>query len=255
MAVRLALAGPFGSIRCRLSAGSRDVRGSRPLHRPNQIAPTVPLHRSLLTLLVALGLTLAAELGVGLALPLVAQDAPLMLEVQGGAAIPLGDFRGGEDPDEGTSTGASLSVVFAIPSEGWRTIYAGFSQHRFGCETGGCAPAGRYEDQYVATGFNVGVRIVPVRDGPFIPWIRLGGITTRVEVEDTVTPLPGSPPTSSVSDLGFGGEAGAGLLVRLGRSVGWSATGLVSLVSSELPDGASMEMRYLTLHTGITLLF
>lgn len=214
----------------------------------------MPPHRSLLAFSVGLVPALGVALFVGAGDPVAAQDAPLTLEVHGGVAIPFGTLRDGEGPDEGTSAGPSLSVVFAVPSAGWRTIYAGFSQHRFGCDTGGCAPEGRYTDPYVATGFNVGLRIVPVREGSFIPWIRLGGITTRVEVEDPVTPLPGSPP-ADVSDLGFGGEAGVGFLLRLGPSVAWSGTGLASFATSELPDGSSLDMRYVTLHTGITLLF
>lgn len=186
----------------------------------------------------------------GAAEPAAGQEAPLLLEMHGGAAIPFGDLADGEGPGMGTTTGPTLAVALALPSGGWRTLYGGFSQHRFGCEAAGCDPDGRY----VATGFNVGVRIVPLRDGALIPWIRIGAVTTRVETDDLAV-SPESEPDAGVSDLGFGGEAGVGFLVPLGRSVAWSATGLVTSVTSELPGGASLPMRFLSVQTGLTLLF
>lgn len=181
--------------------------------------------------------------------PSSAQDATPFFEVQGGAAFPTGDFRDGSDPGEGTSAGPSLQVVFAVPSAGWRTLYVGFSQHRFACEAAGCDAEGRY----VATGFNAGLRIVPVQ-GTVTPWIRVGGITTRVETRDLAATTRGTP-YAGVSDLGFGGEAGLGLMVRLGPSMAWSASGLVSTVASRLPGGETLDLRYVTAHTGITLVF
>ena len=189
----------------------------------------------------------ATALGTG---PLVAQDSPLLLEAHVGAAVPLSDFADGSGPGEGTTTGPSLALTFALPGDGWRTLYTGFSQHRFGCEAAGCEADGRY----VATGFNVGVRIVPVNRGPVIPWLRLGAVTTRVETGD-LGATPASAGDAGVSDLGFGAEAGVGVLVRLGRSVGWSATGLFTSVNTGLPGGATLSMRYLTAQTGFSLLF
>ncbi|MDX1495668.1 MAG: hypothetical protein R3253_16485 [Longimicrobiales bacterium] len=179
-----------------------------------------------------------------------AQDAGLVLEAHGGVALPFGDLADGEGPGMGASPGPSLAFTFVRPGSGWRSWYAGFSQHRFGCQDAGCTADGRY----VATGFNVGLRIVPVRFGTVLPWIRLGGITTRVETGD-LSATPAGVPDAGVSDLGFGGEVGVGVLVRLGRSAGWSTTGLVSAVSTELPSGASLPMRYLTLQSGISFIF
>lgn len=181
--------------------------------------------------------------------PSAAQNTTPFFELQGGAAFPVGDLRDGSDPGEGTSAGPSLQVVFAVPSGGWRTLYMGFFQHRFGCEAAGCDAEGRY----VATGFNAGLRIVPVR-GAVTPWIRLGAITTRVETGDLAATTRGTP-YAGVSDLGFGGEAGLGLMVPLGTSVAWSASGLVSTVGSRLPGGETLHLRYVTAHTGITLVF
>lgn len=193
---------------------------------------------------------LAAALCAGASHPADAQDAPLLLEAHGGASIPLGDLRDGDGPGEGTTTGPSLSVTFGLASGGWRTIYVGFSQHRFGCEAAGCGPDGRY----VATGFNAGLRIVPIPRGPVVPWLAVGVITTRVETGDLAA-TPQGAPDAGVSELGFGGQAGVGALVRLSQSLGWSVAGTLSSVGSKLPGGASLPLRYVTAHTGITLLF
>lgn len=187
-----------------------------------------------------------AAVAIGTAAPdAAAQDAALLVEASGGVAAPLADFRSGDGPGEGTSSGASLSVLLAVPSAGRHTIYAGFSQHRFGCEPAGCGAGGRY----VATGFNVGLRFALLRGHHAVPWIQLGAITTRVETEDL------EPPNTGVSELGYGGEGGLGFFVQLGPSVGWSSSVLVSTVGSELPGGAKLELRYLTAHTGVSLIF
>lgn len=187
------------------------------------------------------------------ATPGVAQDAPLILEVHGGLAIPLGDLAEGTDAGTGTDAGSTLAVRFAFPSAGWRTLYAGFSQHRFECHAGGCPPDGLYRDRYVATGFNVGLRVVPVRSSRVTPWIGVGGITTRVE---TRAPSAIREDTDrGVSDLGFGVEGGAGLSVRLGGSLAWSAAALASWVDTTLPNGANLPLRFVSAQTGVTLLF
>jgi len=173
--------------------------------------------------------------------PARAQDAPLVLEIQGGAVIPFGNLKEGTGVGEGTSAGPSLAVAFTIPGDGWRTLYAGFSQHRLGCEAAGCPSDGRY----VATGFNVGIRAVLVQDHRAVPWLRVGAITSKVETGDL-----GASPASGVSDVGFGGEAGVGLLVQLGRSLAWTSAANVTL-----PGGSTLALRYLTAHTGLSLLF
>ncbi|MDX1647302.1 MAG: hypothetical protein R3304_09175 [Longimicrobiales bacterium] len=183
------------------------------------------------------------------AAPLTAQSAALLVEARGGAAFPVGDFRDGVGPGEGAAAGPSLQVSVALPSGGWRTLYVGFDQHRFPCEDAGCGPDGRY----VATGFHGGLRIVPVQ-GRFTPWLRLGAITTRVETGDLASG-PAGATDAGVSDLGFGGEVGLGFMVRLGRWVGWSASGLVSAVSSDLPGGETLDLRYVSAHTGLTFVF
>ena len=177
--------------------------------------------------------------------PLVAQDRPLLLEIHGGAAVPMGTFADGAASGEGATPGPALSVLFAAPSGGWRTLYLGFSQNRFGCEDAGCDAAGRL----VATGFNAGIRIAPVPGHLVMPWVRLGAITTRVETGD----LPA--PDAGVSELGFGGEVGGGIYVGGDRPFAVNPSVTLSMVDTTLPGGASLRLRYLTAHLGIVFAF
>ena len=183
------------------------------------------------------------------AAPSSAQDASLLVEFQGGVAVPVGDFADGDGPGEGTAAGPSLQMAFVLPRGRW-SPYIGFHQHRFGCEDAGCVPDGRY----VSTGFHLGLRILPFSDGPVVPWIRLGGVAARMETGDlTATSLVAG--NAGVTDLGFGGQAGVGFMVGLGRSAAWSASALASTVDTHLPAGDALPLRYLSVHTGVTLVF
>jgi hypothetical protein len=188
---------------------------------------------------------IGALLLAALARAAAAQGAGLVLEVHGGAAVPLSGFADGSGMGEGTTAGPSLSFAFMRPNRGRRAIYVGFSQHRFGCEDAGCVAEGRY----VATGFDVGVRFALLASGPVMPWIRLGGITTRVETDD----LGGA--NAGVSDLGFGGEVGAG--VYIGRSSSFAVNPGVryALIDTRLPGGDTLSMRYLVAQLAIALAF
>ncbi len=179
------------------------------------------------------------------AAPASAQAPPLVLEVQGGASIPLGPFRSGTRPGEGTSAGPSFGVDFALSSAGRRVTYVGFSQHRFGCAAAGCASG----ERYVATGVDLGTGVSLLRRGPVIPWIRLGAMTTRVEMPATTTTQAG------VSALGFGGEVGLGLFLRTSRAVSLSPSVRYTAVNSGLPGGGVLRMRYLVADLSLVLGF
>lgn len=176
--------------------------------------------------------------------PLSAQQSPLVLEVLGGAAVPVGSFSSGSGVGEGASAGASLSVVFALGS-GRRGTYAGFSQHRFGCEDAGCATGG----QLVATGFDLGLRFKLLAEGIAVPWIRVGAITSRVETDD----LGGA--NAGVSDLGFGGEIGTGVYIGGGSPVAINPGVRFAFVRTGLPGGETLEMRYLVAQVAVALAF
>ena len=192
------------------------------------------------------GVAVGAVAGLALlAGPVRAQDAPLVLEVHGGVAAPLGSFANGTDPGEGTSAGPSLSVAFVLPGSGRRGTYVGFSQHRFGCEDAGCPAGGRY----VATGFDLGWRFRLVRTGPAIPWLRAGAITTRVETGD----LGGA--NAGVSDLGWGFELGAGAYLGTERAVALNPGVRWARVWTELPGGETLSMQYLIAQVAIAFAF
>ena len=188
---------------------------------------------------------LAAALLALYAPGLAGQESPLILEVHGGLAAPIGSFRDGSGDGEGAAPGASLSVDFVLTGQGRRGLYAGFSQHRFGCEDAGCSAGGRY----VATGFDVGFRFKLRREGDAIPWIRIGGITTRMETDD----LGGA--NVGVSDLGFGGEVGAGVHIGGASPLAISPGVRFAAVSSTLPGGSSLGLRYLVVQVAAVLAF
>ena len=193
---------------------------------------------TLVAVFVALSGILAFEV------PTRAQEAPLVLEVAGGGALPTGPFADGTALGEGVDPGASLRVSFVLPRRGRPAIYAGFSQHRFGCHDAGCAAGGTF----VATGFNLGIRLALLRGHRVTPWLGVGAVTTRVETGD----LPA--PNQGVSDLGFGGEAGAGLYV------GWDRIALQpmvtwTMVDSDLPGGSTLGLRFLAAHLALAFPF
>ncbi len=174
-----------------------------------------------------------------------AQAAPLVLEIQGGASIPVGSLRSGSGPAEGTSAGPSFGVDFALSGSGRRTTFVGFSQHRFGCGAAGCASGG----QYVATGLDVGTRVSLFTLGSVIPWIRLGAVTTRVEMPATaMTP-------SGVSSLGFGGDLGFGVFLGASRAIALNPAVRFTAVNSGLPGGGVLRMRYLVADLSLVLAF
>ena len=188
-----------------------------------------------------------ATLAVAVALPVAAgaQDASLAVEVLGGGAVPVASFASGDAVGEGTDTGASFGVLFTMTGRGRRTTYFGFGQHRFGCVDAGCPTDG----SYVATGLDAGFRIKLLQRGSVLPWVSLGGLTTRVESPG----LPGSP--SGVSSLGYGGAAGAGLYIGSGHAVALNPQVRFATVGVDLPGQSRMTLRYVVATVGLVLAF
>jgi hypothetical protein len=173
-----------------------------------------------------------------------AQESPLLLEINGGWAVPAGSFADGSEVGEGTEAGAAFGVGFTLPRSDRFAVYLGFDQQRFGCEAAGCANGGTY----VATGFDVGVRVAILTAERVVPWIRGSVVTTRVETDG----LPA--PDSGVSDLGWGGEAAVGLFVGTDW-VGLNPSVSYARVSTDLPGGERLGMRYLTAYVGVVFPF
>jgi hypothetical protein len=136
-------------------------------------------------------------------------------------------------------------VAFVVTGSGRRSVYAGFTQARFGCEDAGCVPGGRY----VATGFDLGLRFALVTGHALIPWARIGAITTRVETDD----LGG--PNAGVSELGIGVSAGMGLYIGAASAVGINPAVTYSAVNTRLPGGADLPMRYLKAGIAVAVAF
>jgi hypothetical protein len=175
-----------------------------------------------------------------------AQGAALTVEGRGGVAVPLAAFADGSRIGEGTGAGAAFGVEVALRAgQGRRTLYAGFSQLRFGCRDAGC-PAG---EPYVATGVNAGLRLTLLPGHRVLPWVGVGALTTRVESPG----VRGSPP--GVSTLGYGGEISAGLYLGAGRSVALTPAVRYTRAGTELPGGASLALRYLVADLGLVLAF
>jgi hypothetical protein len=173
------------------------------------------------------------------------QAAPLVVETRGGVALPVGSFADGDALGEGTSQGPSMGVELAFSGSGRRTFYVGFSQHRFVCRDAGCRASGRY----VATGFNTGFRFGLVSRGRFIPWIRLGAVTSQVE-----SPGVGSSP-DGVGHVGYGGEAGVGVYLGAWSSVALNPGVRLTRVVAKLPGGRRLSMRYVVADLGFSLAF
>ncbi len=194
--------------------------------------------RSLAPLVVGLLLAVAGPRA------LAAQASPLVLEVRGGVSSPLGSFADGTRPGEGVSAGPSLSVDFAFSGNSRRTVTVGFAQHRFGCEELGCA-----EDDYVATGVNLGWRLNLATRGDVIPWVRLAGRTVRVELPER------DAGPEAVTDLGFGGEIGAGVYIGTFSRLALNPSVRVAATNSGLPGGGTLRLRYWVADLGLALAF
>jgi hypothetical protein len=174
-----------------------------------------------------------------------AQAAPLVVEVRAGASIPFGDFASGSQVGEGVAPGPSFGVRLAMSGSGRRTLFGGFSQHRFACEDAGC----RAGSDFVATGVDAGLQVNLVTRGSVVPWLRFGGLTTRVESPG----LAGSP--EGVSSLGWGGEVGLGVYLGATSSVALNPGIRVVAVNTELPEGSVIHMRYVVADLGLALAF
>jgi len=194
--------------------------------------------RGIVPTVVAAGIALAPGL-------LQAQAAPLVVEVRGGAAVPVSTLATGIAPGEGVKAGPSFGVDFAMSGRGRRTVYAGFSQHRFACDGAGC-PSG---ESYVATALDVGLRLSMVTRGSVIPWIRLGGTTLRME-----TPaLPDGP--AGVSERAYGGEVGLGVYLGAWSSVALNPGVRFTTAKTRLPGGDDLTLRFLVADVGLSLAF
>lgn len=183
---------------------------------------------------------------LGAAPGLEGQDR-LAVVVRGGAAVPVGSFReevplsGGEP-----GVGPGFAVQFTIPRGTRRSLYVGFAQHRISCRGAGCEGAG----VLVSTAWNLGVRL-NVLTGGAAPWIQLGAVFDRTEAD--VLEGPGS--VRRASDLAVGGEAGAGIRLRLGRRLSLDPGVRYARHDARFPGSGVVRMRYAVVDLGVVLAF
>ncbi|HZD06339.1 MAG TPA: hypothetical protein VE173_15620 [Longimicrobiales bacterium] len=179
-------------------------------------------------------------------------QAPLALEVQGGASIPVGPFTRGPRLEGSLDAAPAFGLYFTLRRNRWVGLYAGFSQLRFGCRDDGCTAGGAL----VSTAWEVGghLRTSP---GPWGPWIRLGLVLTRVESDYPAFAADGvgAASTHQVSDLGVGGELGVGWRIGLTDGVGVNPGVRYAQLDSRLDRDAVLRMRYWVVDLGVVLGF
>ena len=171
------------------------------------------------------------------------QASPIVIEARGGMTIPVGTFASGSGG--GASSHASFGVDIALPGGGRWAPYVGFGQHRFGCEDAGCAGGGRH----VATAFRGGMRVAVLPRASVVPWLRVGAHAANVETPG----LPGSP--GGLSDLGLGGEVGAGVHIGGASQVALNPALRFVAVNTTMPGDVELRMRYLIADLAIVLSF
>lgn len=142
------------------------------------------------------------------AVPAAAQDLPrATISVDGGVAIPLGEFR-----SDGARTGWAVGATGTVRVLGPLALYASVERTTFGV---GDAPAGDV-DRWTDTGLGAGLRLwLPQGEGRrWLPWAQLG-----VGWHDTDPPLADAAFAALDTDgiMTLEGGAGVDLLLAGGR--------------------------------------
>jgi hypothetical protein len=175
--------------------------------------------------------------------PLVAQG-PLSLEVRAGAVLPTGSFRSRTLAEPGPGFG----VQFVYRRTANRAFYVGFDQERFGCDPAACRG-----EELVSTGWALGTRLQLAPEAAWAPWLRLGMVFDRVEGE--LFHGDGAPPSDDVSDLGLGGEAGVGAVVRVGGRFSLSPGARYRILNTRFDDAGLVRLRSFGLELGMVMGF
>lgn len=187
-------------------------------------------------------LLLAAFLIVGVAE--ARGQAPLVVQARAGVLVPLGGFRDGFEPGGENGPGGSFGVAFALERAGGWHLYVGFSQHRVDCAADGCIDEG----EHVATAWDLGARR-DLSSGATVPWVRAGLTIPRVEIAG------GSGRPDAVTELGIGGEAGAGVRFGVGGRFYLEPAVRLGAVDATIPEGPVFRMRYMVADLGIVIGF
>lgn len=175
-----------------------------------------------------------------------AAQAPLALDIRGGAAFPLEELE-----DVELDTGGGLGATLAWQLQPGFSLYGGWDWTRF--TTG--EPLGGIDLDVEMTGYNFGVRFErPAHPalGNLRYRVGAGGLVSHIEVED------GDGALVEDSEHGLGFEVEAGLLIPLGMQ--WSLvpgarfrslSRDLELVEVEIP----VDLRYLQAEVGLQFTF
>jgi len=182
--------------------------------------------------------------------PAGAQELPpLVVEMRGGAALPVSSFRTGPDQGGAIERAPSFGLHFVYRSSGGWGPYVGFSQHRFDCGADGCPGA-----EYVATLWDVGAQ----RTLGDYAWLRAGMLFGRME-RDFVAGVPdeagGAARRRRTSALGLGAEAGAGLRIPLRGRMAFTPGVRYGWLNTRFRDAGLMEMRWVSADLGLAIAF
>ena len=174
-----------------------------------------------------------------------AQITPLQVEARGGVWIPTADLVGAQGFEGEASTDVSFGVHFMLNS-GLISYVAGFSEHRFGCAEAQCGEA----VDFVSTAWDLGVRVNLRRTG-ITPWVSLGATaaTFAAHVET------GGVVTTENSDLGWGYEVGAGVLVPVGGLLAINPGVRYGRGDVDFASRGTLETRYIVADIGLVLAF
>lgn len=182
-----------------------------------------------------------------LVLPCVAraQVSPLLVELRGGAALPSGGFLDEESGWDGMGGGApSFGADFTLVWSGRWGSYFGFGQDRFECPSDRCAR----EDELVATGFDLGLRVLLFSDSRVVPWIGGGGLSYRVERHRTGAP-------STATGRGWGWEVGAGSYLVLSERVYLNPSARLRSLDLDRGEPNELRVRAVVVDLGLVLAF
>ena len=190
---------------------------------------------ALLCLLVTLTLPGAAR----------AQLSPLLVEVRGGAALPSGDFLDGATGWDGTGGeaprfGAGFTLIWG-GRWGWTV---GFGQDRFTCPAETCGDG----DELVATGFDLGLRILLRSGGRVVPWIGGGGLSYRAERHRNGA-------GSTVTDRAWGWKAGAGVYLVLTDRLYLNPSARYRALDLDRDEPGEVRVRAVVVDLGLVLAF
>jgi hypothetical protein len=179
-----------------------------------------------------------------------AQDLPaLVIEMRGGAALPVSSFRTGPDQGGEIVRAPTFGLHFVYRSSAGWGPYAGFSQHRFDCADDGCPGA-----EYVATTWDLGVQRTLGAYG----WIRVGVVFGRLEREFAVAGVPAADAevgVPGVSSLSLGAEGGAGARVPLRGRLALTPGVRYGWLNTRFRDDGLVRMRWVAADLGLAIAF